>query len=210
MQDDESAKRIAGGLARLGLALRAQSWRTAQSLGLTPTQSEILQHLAENATGLGLADLAARLKVSAPTASEAVATLHNKELVRKTPGKDKRAVLLTLTKAGQKAAANSSDGSQFLADPIADLPAHEQAALLSALSKIIRNLQEQGFIAPQRLCVTCQHFRPHANSDAANPHHCALIGQSFGAMGLRLNCGEHVAAPAETAERHWLALTQNI
>jgi DNA-binding MarR family transcriptional regulator len=209
MSEDESAKRIAGGLARLGLALRAQSWRNAQTLGLTPTQSEILQHLAEHPEGLGLAELAAKLKVSAPTASEAVSTLHAKDLIKKGQGKDKRAVVLTLSRAGQKAAANSSDGSQFLADPIAELPAHEQAALLSALSKIIRNLQEQGFIAPQRLCITCTHFRPHVNTDAANPHHCELIGQSFGAVGLRLNCGEHAAAALDVAEKNWVTFTAN-
>jgi hypothetical protein len=68
---------------------------------------------------------------------------------------------------------------------------------LSALSKVIWNLQIQDFIAPQRLCVTCAHFRPFVNMDTTNPHRCELLNTSYGAMGLRLNCPEHEEVPDE-------------
>jgi DNA-binding MarR family transcriptional regulator len=195
--EEESPRRIAGGLARLGLALKAQSWRGAQALGLTPTQGQILEHLAEHPDGLKLAEIAAKLGISAPTASEAVTTLHTKQFVKKNPGADKRAIKLTLTREGEQAAASANEWSGFLAETIGQLPEYEQSALLSALSKVIWNLQIQDFIAPQRLCVTCAYFRPFVNMDTTNPHRCELLNTSYGAMGLRLNCPEHEEVPDE-------------
>jgi hypothetical protein len=68
---------------------------------------------------------------------------------------------------------------------------------------MIRGLQLRGAIAPARLCVTCRYFRPHLYDDPAAPHRCDFVGAPFGDAALRVDCAEHVAAPADLAEAAW-------
>jgi DNA-binding MarR family transcriptional regulator len=191
-------KRIASGLGRLALALRANAWRGAQDEGITPTQGEVLARLAEQDGGLKLGDLALQLGISAPTASEAVNALVAKSLVEKKPGTDRRTVILRVTRSGREMAARTDDWSNFLARSVGSLAAEEQASFLVALAKIIRTMQENGDIAPQRMCVTCVHFRPYVHRDARRPHHCGFADVAFGDPELRLNCADHVPAEAQS------------
>jgi DNA-binding MarR family transcriptional regulator len=200
---DAIAKRIASGLGRLALALKAKAWKGAADEGITPTQGEVLARLAEAPSGTRLSDLAHQLGVSAPTASDAVSTLAGKALVEKRSGEDKRSVTLRLTKEGKRLAARAADWTDFLVEAAETLDDHEREEFLVALVKIIRALQENGDISPQRMCVTCEHFRPHAHKDAANPHHCAFIDTAFGAASLRLNCADHSALDVNFREELW-------
>jgi DNA-binding MarR family transcriptional regulator len=202
-QPDTVANRIASGLGRLALAMKAKAWKGANDEGITPTQGDILARLAETPHGMRLSDLALQLGISAPTASDAVSTLVAKALVEKRSGDDKRSVVLKLTREGKRRAARAADWTDFLADAAETLDEHEREEFLVALIKIIRALQESGDISPQRMCVTCEHFRPHAHNDAANPHHCAFIDTAFGAVSLRLNCADHNAADSQLREARW-------
>jgi DNA-binding MarR family transcriptional regulator len=206
---DAITKRIASGLGRLALALKAKAWKGAADEGITPTQGEVLARLADAPAGARLGDLALQLGVSTPTASDAVSTLVAKALVEKRSGDDKRAVTLTLTKEGRRVAARAADWSEFLVDSAETLNETERENFLVALIKIIRALQEKGDISPQRMCVTCAFFRPYAHNDAANPHHCAFIDAPFGATQLRLNCGEHVAADDTLRDMVWQRFVTN-
>jgi len=64
------------------------------------------------------------------------------------------------------------------------LSTREQTELLQLVIKTIRALQVSGAIAPQRMCVTCQYFRPNTHKDPHAPHHCAYVDAAFGAEGL--------------------------
>ena len=200
---DAIAKRIAFGLGRLALALKAKAWKGAADEGITPTQGEVLARLAEASSGLRLGDLAQQLGVSAPTASDAVSTLVSKSLVEKRPGDDKRSVTLKLTKEGRRIAARANDWTEFLVEATETLDDPECEEFLVALIKIIRVLQERGDISPQRMCVTCEYFRPHIHRDAVNPHHCAFIDTAFGAASLRLSCSDHGELDIKGREEQW-------
>lgn len=202
-QPDTVANRIASGLGRLALALKAKAWKGAADEGITPTQGEVLARLADTPYGMRLSDLAHQLGVSAPTASDAVSTLVAKALVEKRSGDDKRSVTLKLTKDGKRLAARAADWTDFLAEAAETLDHQEREKFLVALIKIIRALQESGDISPQRMCVTCEHFRPNAHKDAANPHHCTFIDTAFGAVSLRLNCADHSEAEKQLREERW-------
>jgi DNA-binding MarR family transcriptional regulator len=202
-QPDAVAQRIASGLGRLALALKAKAWKGAADEGITPTQGEILAQLADAPHGTRLSDLAHQLGVSAPTASDAVSTLVAKALVEKRAGKDKRSITLKLTKEGKRLAARAADWTDFLVEAAETLDDHEREEFLVGLIKIIRALQENGDISPQRMCVTCGHFRPHAHKDTANPHHCAFIDTAFGAASLRLNCADHSLTENDQREKSW-------
>jgi hypothetical protein len=85
------------------------------------------------------------------------------------------------------------------------LSAQEQAVLLKILVKLIRGLQLKGEIPVARMCVSCQHFRPHAHADADEPHHCNFVDAPFGDRALRIDCPDYVPAPASQAQEAWTA-----
>jgi hypothetical protein len=87
---------------------------------------------------------------------------------------------------------------------VQDLEPAERQLFLRILIKLIRRLQSDGQIVPQRLCVTCVHFQPNAHpGDPAGPHHCAYVNAPLGETDLRIDCGEHRAATPEVANANW-------
>lgn len=206
-------RRLAAGLSRLSVALRAGQWRLAEAHGLTPTQAQALALLAVRGApdrpALRVSDIAAELAITRPTTSDAIAALERKGLIRREPDpRDARATGLVLTEAGRHAARDAGDWPVALLDVAADLPPSEQEALLRLVTKLIRGLQLRGAIAPARLCVTCRFFRPYAHpADASAPHHCAFVDAPFGDRHLRLDCPEQDPLPAAEAEVVWTRFT---
>lgn len=195
-------RRIATGLHKLGLALRHQTWRQASEDGLSPTQGQILAILAVDGA-LSASEVAARLGIGLPTISEAVTTLADKRLVRRTPDRrHPRARLLRLTAAGARVSARTRAWPEFLTHVVGSLSDAEQAALLTVLVKMIRALQEQGRIPTSRMCVTCTHFRPRVHR-GDTPHHCAFVDAPMGPPDLRLDCADHEPAPDRQQRIAW-------
>jgi DNA-binding MarR family transcriptional regulator len=204
--DEPLAKRVTTGLAKVGLALKHQAWAEAGGRGLTPTQGQVLALLRANPAGLRLGALAGLLGVTAATTSDSVAALHRKGLVEKLPlAADRRAVLVRLTPAGVREAAAAAAWPDFLLEAVDELSGAEQAAFLRGLVTMIRTLQDRGRIPVARMCVSCRFFQPFRHPDPALPHHCAFVDAPFGDGGLRLDCPDHDAAPAELAARSWTA-----
>ncbi|MDP1570980.1 MAG: MarR family winged helix-turn-helix transcriptional regulator [Vicinamibacterales bacterium] len=195
-------RRIATGLHKLGLALKHQTWSQASAHGLSPTQGQILALLAAEGA-LRASEVAERLGIGLPTISEAVTTLADKGLVRRTPDRrHPRARLLRLTAAGTRLSGQARAWPEFLTQAVGTLTDAEQATLLTALVKMIRTLQEQGQIPISRMCATCTHFRPHVH-DGDRPHHCAFVDAPMGAPHLRLDCDDHEPAPADQQRTAW-------
>ncbi len=191
------------GLAKLGLALRHEAWQRGGPRGLTPTQSQALACLARgHAPRLG--ELAAELGVRDATASEVVATLCEKGLLRKSRARvDRRALVLALTAAGRREAARTSQWPDAFLAAAAELDGAEQAVLLRALTKMIRRLQLEGRISVARMCAGCRFFRPDVHPGPA-PHHCDFVDAAFGDAELRLECAEFEAADADLARATWV------
>lgn len=185
-------ERVGDGLARLSDALRAQSWKGASKNGLTPTQGRVVSLLQNASDGLRMPALASSLGVSAATASDAVSALRRKGLVAKRIDEtDRRSAEFHLTPAGTAMAQDVAQWPSFLVEAIDTLPASEQETLLVALVKILRRLQTAGELPPQRMCVTCTHFRPNSRpTDNRNPHVCAFLNVPFGNKNLRLDCAD--------------------
>ncbi|MBL0935463.1 MAG: winged helix-turn-helix transcriptional regulator [Rhizobiaceae bacterium] len=182
---------IATGLAKIGLFLRAHTWRQADAAALSPTQAQILAHLTQRGPAR-ITGLAEALGVTQPTASDAAAALIRKGHVTKHPDpQDARASLLYPTVEGERAAAETAVWPDALLGAIDTLGADERAVFLKALVKMIRELQVRGAIPVQRMCATCRFFQPNVHDDPATPHHCAFVNAAFGDASLRLDCGEH-------------------
>jgi len=148
--------------------------------------------------------LAGQLGVTQATASDAAGALADKSLIARQPDPtDRRATQLALTEMGARMARETDQPPEELADALATLTLEERGGLQRALTKVIRDLQNRGAIAPQRMCVTCRFFRPHAHNDAQTPHHCAFVDAAFGDGALQFDCGDHARAEAEDETANW-------
>lgn len=200
---NSTTSQAAFGLAQIGAFLRSAQWRTGEEHGLTPTQLSILAAL-RRLGDVRVQILAGRLGVTHPTASDAVSALQSKGLVEKLPDPDDgRAVLIRLTAQGKLLAQKADTFPSGFLSAIGQLDSGDQSGLHRSLTKIIRSLQEAGLIEPQRLCATCEFFRPNAHPGAAKPHHCAYVDAAFGDAELRLDCGDHVQADDIEKEQKW-------
>jgi DNA-binding MarR family transcriptional regulator len=210
MADDVSNK-LLGGLNRIGLAMRSAAWGEATESGLTPTQSQILAFIAaRGAQSPRSGDAADALGITPQTASVAIAALVQKGLVIKAPdANDRRAASLRLTRQGEVAARVAGQWPEFLTNAMQELDNGERQAFLRILLKLIRRLQVDGEIVPQRVCVTCAHFQPTRQAGRAGaPHYCALLNTALGDIDLRLDCPEHRPATAETTVAAWQNYTR--
>lgn len=199
--------RVSNGLAKIGGAIRSHGWRAAGAVRLTPTQAHVLTLLRGEPRGLRLSVIAAALAVTAPTASDAVASLVRKGLVvRGDDAADRRAAAFALTTAGREVSEDLAAAPDFLARAVDSLAPAEQVELHLALIKTVRALQEAGDIPIQRMCLSCRFFRPFARpGDSEKPHVCAFADAPFGDRHLRLDCREQEAATAGQRVELWLA-----
>ena len=208
---DEVSNKLLSGLNRIGLAMRSAAWGDATESGLTPTQSQILAFIAARAAqNPRSGDAADALGITPQTASVAIAALVAKGLIAKVPdAKDRRASSLKLTRQGEVAARVAAQWPDFLLKAVQELDPAEQIVFLRILIKVIRRLQIDEQIVPQRLCVTCAHFRPNAHpNEPAGPHHCAFVDAPLPEIGLRLDCGDHRPASQDVANAIWQTLTR--
>lgn len=198
------AERVIDGLARIGQVLRQHAWRRAHPRRLTATQARVLALLATRAPRPRVGRLAGELAVTPATASDALAALRRKGLVRRRRvADDGRGAEVVLTAAGRRRAAQVAEWPEPLLAAVAALPEAEQAALLRGLIGMVRALQERGQIAVARMCVTCRYFRPRAYADPGRPHHCDYVDAPFGDRDLRLDCPDHAAAAPAAQAAVW-------
>ncbi|WP_051134432.1 MarR family winged helix-turn-helix transcriptional regulator [Methylocystis sp. ATCC 49242] len=187
-------KRLIDGLERVSAALRADRWRALETAPVNPTQAQILGYLAGH-EGARVGAIAAHLGASQPTATDSIAALEKKGLVERRPdAQDRRATTVAATERGLALSGAIEARAGATERALQALGAQEQSQLLGLVIRLIRNLQIEGAIPPQRMCVSCKYFRPYAHDDAEAPHHCALVDAAFGAPALRLDCADHEAA----------------
>lgn len=205
------APKVVAGLSKISIALKSQSWQEAGPRGLTPTQAQILNLLRERGSAAGrLLDLVEALAVTPATASDAVAALVRKGLVKKARSAgDGRALALSLTPKGRKEAERLASWPDFLIGAVDVLTPPEQEVFLRGLVKIMRTLQERGKIPVSRMCVTCRFFRASVHPGSAQPHHCAFVNAPIGDRDLRVECPEHIAADKDAADAAWSTFLGN-
>jgi DNA-binding MarR family transcriptional regulator len=185
-------RRLADGLTRLAAVARQLDWQAAEAAGLSPTQADILRFVSHRPEGARLTAAAGHAGVRKATASDAVAALERKTLVRKySDASDGRAIALKATAKGNRVA---QKWPSSFAPVIAGLSAAEQELLLGLVVKMIRQLQLRQLIAPQRTCVTCRHFRENLAPRTSTPHYCAFVGAPMAQRHLRVDCPEHQSA----------------
>ncbi|MEK7294289.1 MAG: MarR family winged helix-turn-helix transcriptional regulator [Nitrospirota bacterium] len=204
---DPLPHRLASALSKVSVSLKRRLWRDAASRRISPLQAQILAFLRQRSThGATVSDITRMLGVTMPTASDVIAVLVRRGLLRKFRTEaDGRVFTVLLTARGRRRAEQVMGWPDFLLWAAELLPVEEQESLLRTLIKLIRSIQERGEIPAARMCVTCLHFRPYVNQDSERPYHCALVNADFGDRLIRIDCNEHEAAPPEQQERQWQA-----
>jgi len=192
------------------MAMRSDDWQSSRAAGVNPAQFAILALLEGRPEGMGVKEIAASVLVSQPSATDSIAALERKGLVEKRPDPaDLRAVRILCTPAGLDLV-QVERGRPGTAERAADaLEPDMQEQMLLALIAMIRQLQENGDIPIQRMCVSCRYFSPFAHADAANPHHCNFVDAAFGQKDLRIDCREHETADPSLRAATWSAFSKD-
>jgi DNA-binding MarR family transcriptional regulator len=200
---------LASGLEKIGLAMKSRTWRREGRAGLGPLQRQVLTLLrSKPGQRAQVTTVANELAVRLPTASEVIATLERKQLVRRRRDtSDGRVVMAQLTAKGNRSCTPSSGMPDRLGVATETLSGPEQVVLLTSLMKVIRSLQDQGEISVARMCVSCQSFRPNQHDNADRPHHCDYLNVSFGDRSLRLDCPVYEPASAVQVNEAWTTYT---
>jgi DNA-binding MarR family transcriptional regulator len=203
VEHDPASKTLLTGFSRIAMALRSKAWKEASLRGLTPTQGQILTFLSTREDAR-LTDVAKALAISAPTASDAVATLERKGLLRKQISRtDPRAISLRLTATGRREVHRSAAGTNFLQRAIESLSAVEQEALLILLIKLLNSMHQNGEAGSTAMCITCVHFQAFVTIGAENPHRCSAYNSDLGNTALRLDCPRYGKASEEQTKTVW-------
>lgn len=204
---DPLPHRLASALSKVSVSLKRRLWRDAVSKQISPLQAQILAFLRQRPShGATVTDITRMLGVTMPTASDVIAVLTRRGLLRKfRTEEDGRVFNVMLTARGRRRAEQVTGWPDFLLWAAELLPPEEQESLLRTLIKLIKAIQERGEIPVARMCVTCTHFRPYVNQDSKRPHHCALVEADFGDRLIRIDCNEHEPAPPDQQERQWQA-----
>ncbi|WP_431475895.1 MarR family winged helix-turn-helix transcriptional regulator [Massilia eburnea] len=204
---DTTSTRIVSAISRIGSVLRSGMWEFATSENLNPAQAEILQLLHSRAQGVRLSWVAKQLSISAASASDSVAALVAKGLVRKARALDDgRATDLYLTDAGRQVAQRIAGATGFADQAVAKLSPQAQEQLLGGLLQVIGQLQKTERFPELRACLSCKHFQPDRHQDAAAPHHCGLVDAPLSVAMLRIDCPEHQPADPAQQVKNWQAL----
>jgi DNA-binding MarR family transcriptional regulator len=126
-------------LLRVGRELR----REARAVGISPEQVSLLVAI-KYTPGIGIRDLAAHERISAPALTKHVDRLERDGLVVRTPSADdRRRIGLALTEEGQRVLRRvRSRRTAWLATRLRGLDAHELAAVQAAIEPLSRLLKE--------------------------------------------------------------------
>lgn len=183
-------RQAALGLERLAGLMRAERWREPDGYALHPAQRVLLELLGEDKRGWRVGALARRLGVSAASASDTIAALEARALVRRERDPDDgRAVRMRPSRRGlawlRRSRARGGLGERLLAALAPD----ELAAFSRSLQLLILQAQREGQATGLRTCAGCGFFRPFEGEGVA-PHYCALVGAPFGDAQLRVDCAE--------------------
>ena len=197
VRTDELADRLAVGLVRLAAALDAATAGHLSGQPHTLTEQQVLLVLARLDVPCSMADLAARLAMSAPSVVSAVGRLREDGLVRMEPAPsyDPGQVSVSLTEHGRSVPAPLLNWAGQLVGGLADAPAGEQRRLLALVVERIRAVQRRGRLPVARMCLNCRYFQPYAHAGQPDPHHCALVDAAFGHRALRVHCPEQQPVP---------------
>ncbi|MCB1736389.1 MAG: MarR family transcriptional regulator [Gammaproteobacteria bacterium] len=154
-------------LRRVIRAVDQQSRRLAQSHGLTGPQVLILRQVTQHGS-ITAAELGEALRLTAPTISDIIRRMEQRELLTRIRDlKDRRRQLITATDRGRKALEHALPLMQesFLAR-VTELPDWEQSQLLASLQRLAELMDASDLVAAPMLASGSATASPEALVEA--------------------------------------------
>lgn len=169
--------------------------RSGEAAGdLNPAQWEALRFVARaNRFSRTPAALAEYLGSTRGTVSQTLIALEQKgHVTREQSPRDRRSVVLGLTRAGEQALKN--DPIRALAADLAKLHPDKLETVVAALREALHAMITRNAGRAFGACYTCRHFRRGAGTGKGMPHHCALLDEPLSESDSRAICVEQDAA----------------
>lgn len=194
----DTKQQFVAALERLAVIIRSLQWNAALTEGLFPIQLQVLRLCAaRQGKGLTPTALAAELNVTAPSMSDTLRTLENKQLLERQPHpQDGRAVVIELTKKGRTLLERISHWDTPLQSAIASLPVAKQEGAYEFIIHLLRQLYREGVITIPRMCLTCRWFQYDEQRDRT-PYYCQLLQTELLPLQLRVECPDHEPADSQ-------------
>lgn len=189
---DDTAQAVMS-LWRICQSLNQMQQRKATENGVTPVQMRCLIYLSHARSGARTVTYLTReLGVTQATISDAVAALDNKGLLYKfSLPQNKRFVCLGLTQEGEELCEKLEDWTQVIETILEGIGAEGQSALNRWLSKVVRQLQQEGWASVSELCNTCGFFRENQGVSPHEDHWCSLLKIGISQEDSIKQCAEH-------------------
>lgn len=190
--------KIITALDRLARARRMHRQDIATTHGLSTLQVDLVRALAgDPRLEPSVGSLAREMSVAQPTVTDSLRVLERKDLVsHERSALDRRKHTWVLTEDGARIASEADRGDHAGRDAVRCLDDTQQDATLTALLEVVASFVNSGAIDTVRTCLTC-HFHQH---NSGGGHHCSLLETDLRPAELRIDCPEHVPAPASTRD----------
>jgi len=189
-QQDGLESKLVVGLERVTEVFRVLLWQKAKEAGLSPIQIQLLLFIGSHPKSLSsVSNLSREFNLKKPTVSDAIKSLHEKELVAKVFGDDGRAYNLRLTPRGDKKVKELEGFEAPLKNEIGKMSASMQSSLYGQLNQLIFGLNQSGIIQVQRMCFGCSFYEKRTQG-----HYCQFIKKALIDDELRLDCEDYEIA----------------
>lgn len=196
-QASNTTSKVVAALERLSEAFRVLLWQEAKQHGISPIQVQILTFLLHYPERLcTVTYLATYFNMTKATISDAIKTLEAKNLItRKGDKQDNRSHSLHLSREGKTLAKKVERFADPMLKSVQQIPEEKQAELLEQLLGLIRDLNNDLVITPQRMCFNCRFYEKKGKT-----HYCNLVQSNLRSGDLRVECPEFTVRILESGE----------
>ena len=191
-QQSDLASKIVVGLERISQVFKVLLWEHAKSLGLSPTQIQIMVFLANHKPEYcTVSYLAKEFNITKPTVSDAIKVLEKKELIGKDfSSSDNRSYTVFLSDEGKAIVFRTEKFANPIKNQVDKLDAESLNQLYKSISQLIYGLNSSGLLTVQRMCFSCKF-----HSETEDGHFCNYLNRKLHYSDMRLDCSEFEDLP---------------
>lgn len=187
-QQKSITSKIVVGLARLSGVFKALLWEHAKVIGLSPIQIQILIFIAYHKSEFcNVSYLAKEFSITKPTVSDAIRVLDNKKYIIKDYSiSDNRSYSILLSDLGKRTVSETENFAQPIENQLSNIDTGDLENVFETLSKLIYQLNNNGFLAVQRTCFGCMFY-----DKSKKGSYCKLMEKELLTSDIRLDCPEY-------------------
>lgn len=191
-QQTDLASKIVVGLERISQVFKVLLWEHAKSLGLSPTQIQIMVFLANHKPEYcTVSYLAKEFNITKPTVSDAIKVLEKKQLIGKDfSSSDNRSYTVFLSDEGKAIVLQTEKFANPIRNQVDKLDLESLNQLYKSISQVIYGLNSSGLLTVQRMCFSCKFHR-----ESKDGHFCNYLNRKLHYSDMRLDCSEFEDLP---------------